>query len=40
MEYMVGGDVAALLKHVGYLEERVAKIYVAETILALAYLHR
>lgn len=40
MEYVPGGDVAALLKKVGCLSERWAKQYICELILALDSLHR
>jgi len=39
MEYCVGGDLGALLKNFQYLEEPMAKLYAAETLLALEYLH-
>ena len=40
MEYLNGGDCAALLKNVGSLPEEWAKRYVAEVVLGLRYLHR
>ncbi|XP_050233224.1 probable serine/threonine protein kinase IRE4 isoform X2 [Mercurialis annua] len=39
MEYLNGGDLYSLLRKVGCLEEDVARIYVAELVLALEYLH-
>mmetsp|Transcript_14903 Transcript_14903/g.39935 ORF Transcript_14903/g.39935 Transcript_14903/m.39935 type:complete len:1263 (+) Transcript_14903:162-3950(+) len=39
MEYLPGGDVYSLLCNLGFLDEDVARQYVAETILALEYLH-
>lgn len=39
MEYLNGGDCAALLKSLGSLPEEWAKNYVAEVVLALEYLH-
>ncbi|KAL8153950.1 hypothetical protein V2J09_011710 [Rumex salicifolius] len=39
MEYLNGGDLYSLLKKVGCLEEDVARIYIAELVLALEYLH-
>jgi serine/threonine protein kinase len=39
MEYCIGGDVGSLLQVFGSFEERMARIYIAETILALEYLH-
>lgn len=40
MEYLVGGDFATLLeKKIGYFEEKVAKFYFAELVLAVEYLH-
>ena len=40
MEYMVGGDLSSLLENVGVLSEEVVKIYLAEIILALEYIHK
>ena len=40
MEYCPGGDLAGLLLHVGRLEEHVAKVYAAEIITALQYIHQ
>ncbi|XP_057973049.1 probable serine/threonine protein kinase IRE4 isoform X2 [Malania oleifera] len=39
MEYLNGGDLFSLLRKVGCLEEDVARIYIAELVLALEYLH-
>eukprot|EP00163_Fabomonas_tropica_P011684 TRINITY_DN224_c0_g1_i2.p1 TRINITY_DN224_c0_g1~~TRINITY_DN224_c0_g1_i2.p1 ORF type:complete len:1577 (+),score=408.32 TRINITY_DN224_c0_g1_i2:911-5641(+) len=39
MEYLIGGDLAALLSSVGYFSEEMARMYIAETILAVEYLH-
>ena len=39
MEYVEGGDVAALLKGVGYLSLELATMYFSETVLALEYIH-
>eukprot|EP00003_Mantamonas_plastica_P013915 TRINITY_DN2417_c0_g1_i7.p1 TRINITY_DN2417_c0_g1~~TRINITY_DN2417_c0_g1_i7.p1 ORF type:complete len:2226 (+),score=601.07 TRINITY_DN2417_c0_g1_i7:71-6748(+) len=39
MEYMPGGDLFSLLQMVRRLQEHVAKRYIAELVLALAYLH-
>jgi serine/threonine protein kinase len=39
MEYLIGGDCASLLENIGYFDEHMARIYVAETVLALEYLH-
>ncbi|CAN0905806.1 Probable serine/threonine protein kinase IRE4 [Linum grandiflorum] len=39
MEYLNGGDLYSLLRKVGCLEEDVARIYIAELVLALQYLH-
>jgi len=39
MEYAIGGDCASLLANVGCLEEPMARMYIAETVLALEYLH-
>ena len=40
MEYMIGGDVKSLLHNLGYFDEDMSKIYIAELVLALEYLHR
>jgi len=39
MEFLVGGDCASLLEHIYSFPERMAKLYIAETVLALEYLH-
>ncbi|GAB2224875.1 hypothetical protein Droror1_Dr00005653 [Drosera rotundifolia] len=39
MEYLIGGDLYSLLRKVGCLDEDVARIYIAELVLALEYLH-
>lgn len=39
MEYLPGGDLFSLLQNLGTLGEDMARFYVAETILALEYLH-
>ncbi|TPX47944.1 hypothetical protein SeLEV6574_g02339 [Synchytrium endobioticum] len=39
MEYLNGGDCAALIKAIGQLDEKWAKGYIAELVLALEYLH-
>ncbi|XP_077224129.1 protein kinase superfamily protein [Tasmannia lanceolata] len=39
MEYLNGGDLYSLLRKVSCLEEDVARIYIAELVLALEYLH-
>ncbi|XP_062854076.1 microtubule-associated serine/threonine-protein kinase 2 isoform X2 [Trichomycterus rosablanca] len=39
MEYVEGGDCATLLKHIGALSLDMARMYFAETVLALEYLH-
>ncbi|XP_052802430.1 serine/threonine-protein kinase greatwall-like [Mya arenaria] len=39
MEYLVGGDVKSLLGVVGYFDQPMAIMYVAEVTLALEYLH-
>lgn len=40
MEYMVGGDCSSLLRNLGALEEKTARIYIAETVAALENLHQ
>jgi len=40
MEYLPGGDLGALLEHVGYLDEQYTRFYVAQIVLALEHLHR
>ncbi|KAG9140795.1 hypothetical protein Leryth_022760 [Lithospermum erythrorhizon] len=39
MEYLNGGDMYSLLRNLGCLDEEVARVYVAEVVLALEYLH-
>ncbi|WCJ42113.1 Protein kinase superfamily protein [Euphorbia peplus] len=39
MEYLNGGDLYSLLRNLGCLEEDVARVYIAEVVLALEYLH-
>lgn len=39
MEYVEGGDVAAMLKAIGYLSLELATMYFSETVLALEYIH-
>lgn len=39
LEYVEGGDVASLLKNVGALPLEMARVYFAETVLALEYIH-
>ncbi|RVX18007.1 putative serine/threonine protein kinase IREH1 [Vitis vinifera] len=39
MEYLNGGDLYSLLRSLGCLDEDVARIYIAEVVLALEYLH-
>lgn len=39
MEYLNGGDLYSLLRKMGCLEENVARVYIAELVLALEYLH-
>ncbi|KAI5077917.1 hypothetical protein GOP47_0007741 [Adiantum capillus-veneris] len=39
MEYLIGGDLYSLLRKLGCLEENVARVYIAELVLALDYLH-
>jgi serine/threonine protein kinase len=40
MEFLPGGDLFSLLSNLGYLDEDVARQYVAEIVLALEYLHQ
>ena len=37
--HAAGGDLHALLKRVGCLEEQLASVYLAEIVLGLEYLH-
>ncbi|XP_022879407.1 probable serine/threonine protein kinase IRE [Olea europaea var. sylvestris] len=39
MEYLNGGDLFSLLRNLGCLEEDMTRIYIAEVVLALEYLH-
>ncbi|KAG8638492.1 hypothetical protein MANES_14G034300v8 [Manihot esculenta] len=39
MEYLNGGDLYSLLRNLGCLDEDMARIYIAEVVLALEYLH-
>ena len=39
MEYVSGGDAYPLLKQMGALDESFARVYIAETVLALEYCH-
>ncbi|KAH9607453.1 hypothetical protein KSS87_019350 [Heliosperma pusillum] len=39
MEYLNGGDLYSLLRNLGCLDEDMARIYIAEIVLALEYLH-
>ncbi|GAV70788.1 Pkinase domain-containing protein, partial [Cephalotus follicularis] len=39
MEYLNGGDLYSLLRNLGCLEEDIARVYIAEVVLALEYLH-
>ncbi|GAB2291307.1 hypothetical protein Dimus_025565 [Dionaea muscipula] len=39
MEYLNGGDIYSLLWNVGCLDENMARVYIAELVLALEYLH-
>jgi serine/threonine protein kinase len=39
MEYLNGGDMYSMLRNLGCLEESMARVYVAELVLALEYLH-
>ncbi|XP_029121395.1 probable serine/threonine protein kinase IREH1 isoform X2 [Elaeis guineensis] len=39
MEYLNGGDLYSLVRNLGCLDEEVARIYIAEVVLALEYLH-
>ena len=40
MEYMYGGDLGSYLEKMTYFEEKDAKVYIAEIILAVEYLHQ
>ena len=39
MEYLPGGDLHSLIKNFGSLDENSARVYAAELVLALEYLH-
>ncbi|KAK9724488.1 hypothetical protein RND81_05G076400 [Saponaria officinalis] len=39
MEYLNGGDLYSLLRNLGCLDEDMARVYIAEIVLALEYLH-
>ncbi|KAL6009691.1 hypothetical protein ACLOJK_000120 [Asimina triloba] len=39
MEYLNGGDLYSLLRNLGCLDEDMARVYLAEVVLALEYLH-
>lgn len=39
MEYLPGGDCLSLLENLGCFSEEMTRVYIAETILALKYLH-
>ncbi|KAG6494836.1 hypothetical protein ZIOFF_042598 [Zingiber officinale] len=39
MEYLNGGDLYSLLRNLGCLDDDVARVYIAEVVLALEYLH-
>ena len=39
LEYVEGGDCASLLKHVHSLPVDLTQMYIAETVLAIEYLH-
>ncbi|KAJ6882891.1 serine/threonine protein kinase IRE [Populus alba x Populus x berolinensis] len=39
MEYLNGGDLYSLLRNLGCLDEDMARMYIAEVVLALEYLH-
>ncbi|XP_040998804.1 probable serine/threonine protein kinase IREH1 isoform X1 [Juglans microcarpa x Juglans regia] len=39
MEYLNGGDLYSILRNLGCLDEDVARVYIAEVVLALEYLH-
>ncbi|KAH7854620.1 hypothetical protein Vadar_016004 [Vaccinium darrowii] len=39
MEYLNGGDLYSLLRNLGCLDEGMARVYIAELVLALEYLH-
>ena len=39
MEYIIGGDLSTLLGAFGVFEQSMARVYAAEVLLALDYLH-
>ncbi|XP_028393875.1 serine/threonine-protein kinase greatwall-like [Dendronephthya gigantea] len=39
MEYLIGGDVKSLLHSMGYFDEQMSRLYIAQVVLALEYLH-
>lgn len=39
MEFMKGGDFSNLLENIGFLDQDTAKLYLAQVVLALEYLH-
>ena len=39
MEFLPGGDCASLLENINYFDEDMARLYIAETIMALDYIH-
>ncbi|KAG5117997.1 hypothetical protein JHK82_032417 [Glycine max] len=39
MEYLNGGDLYSILRNLGCLDEDMARVYIAEVVLALEYLH-
>ncbi|XP_021730315.1 probable serine/threonine protein kinase IRE [Chenopodium quinoa] len=40
MEYLNGGDLYSLLRNLGCLDEDMVRVYIAEVVLALEYLHK
>lgn len=39
MEYLIGGDCKSLLHNLGYFDEEMSRVYIAQVVLALEYLH-
>lgn len=39
LEYVEGGDCGTLMKHIGVMPVDMARLYIAETVLAVEYLH-
>ena len=39
MEFINGGDLFSLLQTIGFLDEKLLRVYAAELIVALHYLH-